>query len=143
MESDGLVLPTETPPPELKVDVYNLDGFVCTVVATATVTVWELKSLLKSRLHIPKREMKLMFGSHILSSPDESLGSAFGVMEATFDVTLIRTPAICNYCAAPGMKRCGGCSTYYCRRRCQRRDWSCHRDQCSATRTKQLDEPFA
>ena len=136
MASEEGGVATETPLPELEVNVKNLDGFVCSIIATAMLTVWDLKSLLKHRLQIPKREMMLLVGNNILSLPSERLGDAFGVMEGKFDVTLVRTPAICNYCAAPGMKRCGGCSTYYCRRRCQRRDWSCHRDQCSATRTK-------
>ncbi len=44
MASDGLVIATETPLPELMFNVYTLDGFSCSVVATATLTVWDPKS---------------------------------------------------------------------------------------------------
>ena len=131
MASEEGGVATETPLPELEVNFNNLDGFVCSVIATAMLTVWELKSLLKRRLQIPKREMMLAFGSEVLSLPSERLGSAFGVMEGTVDVTLVRTPSICH-CGALGAKRCAGCSTHYCGRRCQRLDWSRHRLQCSA-----------
>ena len=138
-EDGASVLATETPPPDLKVDVYTLDGFACSIVVKSTLTVWVLKALLKRRLLIPKREMMLAFGSEILSLPDVNLGDAFGMMEGTVDITLVRTPAKCTYCGSPGMKRCVGCTTYYCGRRCQRLDWSRHRDHCSAARTKAAD----
>ncbi len=130
------VFTTETPPPLLQVDVYTLDGFACSVVVNATLTLWELKSLLKRRMQIPKRDMTLTFGTNVLSVPNERLGSALGVMAGTVDVNLIRAPAVCMYCGALGEKRCGGCFTYYCGRSCQRHDWSRHRrlDQCSAAR---------
>ena len=94
-EDGGLVLVTEMPSPHLTVDVYKMDGFACSVVAKSTVTVWDLKSLLKRRLQIPKRECMLLFGNNMLSLPHQRLGDAFGVMEGVVDVTLVRTPAIC------------------------------------------------
>ena len=134
MASEECGVATETPLPELTFNVYNLDGFVCSVIATAMLTVWDLKSLLKRGLQMPKRGMMLLVGNDILLLPDESLGSAFGMLEGSVDLTLVRTPAVCGYCGSHGAKRCAGCSTYYCGRRCQRLDWSRHRrlDQCSA-----------
>ena len=128
---------TDMPPPDLEVNVHKLDGFACSVVATATLTVWELKALLEPRLQIPKGDMNLIFGNDILLA-NESLGSVFGVTEGTVDVTLVRTPAVCSYCGSPGLMRCGGCSTYYCGRRCQRIHWFHHRrlEQFSAARTE-------
>ena len=52
-EDGALVLVTQTPLPEMTLNVYNVNGFACSVIATAKLTVWELKTLLKCRLQIP------------------------------------------------------------------------------------------
>ena len=127
--ADGVTLP------ELTLNVYTLDGFACSVVATTTLTVWHLKTLLKRRLQIPRRECGLLFGNKILWLPSAPLGDVFGVTEGTVDVTLVRALALCNHCGGPGQKRCAGCSTYYCGEICQQHDWPHHRlGQCSAAR---------
>ena len=135
---DGGVATDMPPPQDLEVNVHKLDGVACSVLATATLTVWDLKAPLERRLQIPTGDMKLMFGNDILSLANESLGCAFGVTEGTVDVTLVRTPAVCSYCGSPGLMRCGACSTHYCGRMCQRIHWFHHRrlDQFSAGRTE-------
>merc|ERR1711998_531917 len=39
----------------------------------------------------------------------------------------------CNTCARPSTVRCMGCkTTYYCDRKCQKRDWKEHKKSCGA-----------
>ena len=64
--ADGVTLP------ELTLNVYTLDGFACSVVATATLTVWDLEvaeALLanpQARVRAPVREQDLVVAKRTL-----------------------------------------------------------------------------
>ena len=116
--------------PPVMMEVHTINGISYSVTVTPTLTIWDVKSMLKRLLRIPKREMNLLVGTEILASPDEVLCDAVGVIDGTVHITLIRSPATCAHCGAESEKRCGGCSAYYCGVGCQLADWLSHRPHC-------------
>ena len=121
---------TETPP--LILEVHTIAGTSYSVTVSPTLTIWNVKSMLKRLLRIPKREINLVVGTEILASPHDLLCDVVCVIDGTVHITMIRSPATCAHCGAEAEKRCSGCSVNYCGPDCQLYDWLSHRQHCKS-----------
>ena len=97
-------------------------------LSSDVVTVWQLKSVVKRVVGVPRRKQVLLEGGQELNNHNP-----INAHTGTFVVTLIIIEDRCKYCAAvigdPCI--CGGCRvTSYCAEACQRHDWRRHKATC-------------
>ena len=91
-------------------------------------TVWQVKSLVKRAVDVPRRRQRLFQGTRELlnHSPIKARSGIDGL-------TLVVVEDRCQWCNDEANKRCvcSGCRiTSYCSEACQQHDWKRHKAVC-------------
>ena len=119
--------------PLAMVTILSLAGHLMDFHSECHVSGWEVATAIKSQLKIPRRQQQLYVGSERLLMTAK--------IPADACVTLVRQEILCKVCGRGEENRklriCSGClDVSYCGKRCQRIDWSTHRQECISTHEK-------